>query len=462
NIEYQDQIYYALGDLEMKNNNISQAIEYYRMSAKTSVTNTNQKALTFLALANIFFDKSDYMESQAYFDSAVTSLDTEFPGYTELYRKNQYLSKLVNNLRIVDFQDSVQMVAAMTETERTQFIQNIIKELRERETAELIRKREEEEVVLNQLNTRTTRPTTSTESGKWYFYNPSAKSFGEPEFKRLWGTRKLEDNWRRKNKKVMGIEQITEEEFTDEVIDKKVGLDNKSTEYYMIDLPLTDSALEMSHIKIQNALYNIGEVYRNDLKDYPMAIDAYKELIERYPESEYKIPSYYSMYKVYRELGDIAQADVFKNMIIRNYPDSKYARVLLDPNYFKQFEQEENERKEYYSTTLDLYKKRKYSNVISRCNLALNKYSEPEYIPKYRYLRALAMGEVYGITVLKNELEKIKNEFKTDPVAKSSEDLLASIQENELKSLKDFSLTERTDTLEYTRVQNIYSVLKKL
>lgn len=447
NIEYQDQIYFALGDIEMKNNNVSQAIVYYQKSAKTSVNNTNQKALSYLALANIFFSRTDYIESQAYFDSAVVSLDVDFPGYTELSRKNTYLSKLVKNLKEVEFQDSVQMVAAMTETERNQFIQKIIQDLRNKELAELERQRNQELSGSNDFDRVNTRSINSgSESGKWYFYNPSAKSFGQPEFKKRWGTRKLEDNWRRKNKQIGGIEQIAESEFNDEFIDNKVGLDKKSPEYYLVDLPLTDSAMVKSHLKIQAALFNVGEVYRNDLKDYSKAIEAYKELIERYPDSEYKVPAYYSMYKVYSAQGDNNQVDVYKNMIVRNYPDSKYAKVLIDPNYFKQFEQEELERKEHYSKSLDLYKQSKFSEVIRRCNVALNKDTKSEYTPKYRYLRALAMGEVYGISVLKSELEKVSADFRTDPVAKSSEDLLASIKENELKNLKDIGIKTKADT----------------
>jgi tetratricopeptide (TPR) repeat protein len=215
----------------------------------------------------------------------------------------------------------------------------------------------------------------------------------------------------------------------------------------MVDLPLTDSAMEASHLKIQSALFNIGEVYRNDLKDYPLAIDAYKELIKRYPESEYKVPSYYSLYKVYSQQGDLTQAETYKNMIIRNYPESQYAKVLVDPDYFKQFEQEEIQRKEDYLKTLELYNQGSFSEVIGRCNLALGKNEISEYTPKHRYIRSLAMGEVYGISVLKSELEKITEEFKNDPVAKSSEDLLVLIQKNELNNIKDISIAQKTDTL---------------
>ncbi|MBU8891970.1 MAG: tetratricopeptide repeat protein [Bacteroidales bacterium] len=448
NIDYQDQIYFALGELEMKNDKISQAIEYYHLSAKTSVSNTNQKALSYLALANLYFDRTDYVESQAYFDSAVVSLDPDFPGYRELSVKNQYLSRLVKNLKEVRHQDSLQMVAKMSEQERNNFIKNIIQDLREKEAEDLERKKARELAEMAGVNRTGSRPASSlTEGGKWYFYNQSAKSFGQPEFKRRWGTRKLEDNWRRKNKQAVGIEQIIETEFSDEIIDNKTGLDDKTPEYYMVDLPLTDSAMEMSHKKIQSGLYNVGEVYRNNLKDYPLALDAYKELTERYSESEYKVAAYYSMYKVYLQEENSAQADVYKNIIIRNYPDSKYAKVLIDPDYFQQFEREEKDRKEYYQITLDFYRQNKFSEVITRCNVALNMYSDKVYIPKYRYVKALSMGKVYGIIILKKELEKLIPEFREDPVALAAEEILASIQENEFKNIADIGLTKESGML---------------
>ena len=450
NDEYKDQIYFALGELEMKNNQIAKAVEYYKLSASSSIKNTNQKALSYLALANIHFDQSKYIEAQSYFDSAVVSLDRNFPGYDELALKNRYLSKLVTNLRVVSHQDSLQKVAGMPEKDRKAFIQKIIQDLQAREAQE---KLEEQQQLMaerggydNLGRTRQVNP--QAESGKWYFYSPTAKSFGMPEFKRLWGARKLEDNWRRRNKQVIGIEQISETEFSDDIIDPKKGLDNKTPEYYMVELPLTDSAIAESHLKIQRALYNVGEVYRNNLKDYPLAVDSYKELIERYPESEYKIPSYYSLYKAYIEQGDMAQAEIYKNMIVRNYPESKYAKVLTDPNYFKQFEQEEKQRKEYYAATLDIYRQGNYNEVITRCEQMIPKEKDTEYYSKYRYLKALAMGDLYGITILKNEMEGIKNDFpKEDPVSISAENLLLAIQENELKNLNNLQIAQKSDTL---------------
>ena len=446
NNEYQDQIYYALGELEMKRENVQKAIEYYQLSAQSSMGNANQKGLTYLSLANIFFDQHKYMESQAYFDSAVVSLDPEFPGYRELSRKNTYLSKLVKNLKTVQHQDSLQRVAAMSEDDREKFIQQIIQQRKTEEAEQQRREREGDNRGMYTTN-RNRNYALNDQSGKWYFYNQTAKSFGEPEFRRKWGDRKLEDNWRRSSKQVLGVEQLSQSEISDEILDPKKGLDENKPEYYRVELPLTDSAMEVSHKKIQNALYNVGEVYRNDLKDFPLAIEAYKELIDRYPEGDYKIAAYYSLYKVYEQEGNQNQADIYKNMIIRNYPDSKYTKVLLDPNYFKQFEKEEQEKKTFYTTTLNLYKKQQYREVIQRCDEAFKKYQNTEYIPKYRFLKTLSMGELYGVSSIKKELETIVEEFPADPVANASEELLAAIRENELKQFKDMDETTKEDDM---------------
>ncbi|MFO7864832.1 MAG: hypothetical protein R6U85_12580, partial [Salinivirgaceae bacterium] len=43
NNDFQDQIYYALAELEYKKGNIDKALEYYQVSAAKSVDNDNQK-----------------------------------------------------------------------------------------------------------------------------------------------------------------------------------------------------------------------------------------------------------------------------------------------------------------------------------------------------------------------------------------------------------------------------------
>jgi tetratricopeptide (TPR) repeat protein len=455
NREYLDQIYYALGDLELKNKNTAQAIEYFKQSTNSSINNTNQKGLSYFALADIFFNQSKYVESQAYSDSAIAMLNPEFPGYSDLARKNKYLSKLVENIKTVEFQDSVQRVAKMSEKDRLAFIQKIIDQLKIKEQQE----KERENMAAQPgdlMYARTNiRPTNLDESGKWYFYNPNAKSFGEPEFRRLWGTRKLEDNWRRSNKQVVGVDQEGQIEISDDIIDNKKGLDNKKPEYYLVDLPLTDSMMAVSHLKIQSSLYNVGEVYRNDLKEDDLAIKAYKDLVNRYTVSDYKVAAYYSLYKIYFSKGDFGQADIYKGMIIGNYPESNYAKVLLDPEFFKEFEKESKEQNEYYLTTLTMFNDKKYSETLVRCDHGINSFNNLDLTPKFKYLKILSIGKVYGQGMLKNELEQFVIDYPKGDMNKAANELLAVVRKNELQQLSEPSFAMENQLSDSSQATNI-------
>lgn len=126
----------------------------------------------------------------------------------------------------------------MTEEERLSIIKEIIAQVIAREEAE--RKAAEEaeretnrqqmlDEAANQLPTTSiiTRPGQSTTTtpqttqptigGKqaWYFYNPQLVEQGKAEFQRLWGRRKLEDNWRRKNKTVVALDDFGEIDYNE-------------------------------------------------------------------------------------------------------------------------------------------------------------------------------------------------------------------------------------------------------
>ncbi len=84
NIEYKDQIYFALGNIAMEEGDREQAIEYYQLSVSTSVQNQYQKGFSSLTLAEIYYEEPDYILSAAYYDSAVSFLNKDYPGYAGL------------------------------------------------------------------------------------------------------------------------------------------------------------------------------------------------------------------------------------------------------------------------------------------------------------------------------------------------------------------------------------------
>jgi hypothetical protein len=142
----------------------------------------------------------------------MTFIRSDYPDYTKIATKARNLTDLVTNLKEVQLQDSLQMMAKMPEKELFKFVDKIIQRVKEAE-AEAERLAKEAE-LLNMYDMgnrgRQYQPNQKT-GGKWYFYNPSSLSFGQTEFMRKWGRRNLEDNWRRRNKSV--VEITPENEF---------------------------------------------------------------------------------------------------------------------------------------------------------------------------------------------------------------------------------------------------------
>ena len=102
NIEYQDQIYYALGNLKIKEGNEEKAIEYYLKSLEVNKGNDQQK-ITFLSYhwPITYYAMPDYPNAQAYYDSAVSKIDPDYPGYNALYTKSKSLTRLVTEINTV-------------------------------------------------------------------------------------------------------------------------------------------------------------------------------------------------------------------------------------------------------------------------------------------------------------------------------------------------------------------------
>ena len=168
NLEYHDQIYFSLAEIELHDGNFEKAIEYFQMSAQSSTMNLPQKTRSYLTLGNIFYDRREYLPAQAYYDSAMLNMQSTYPRYIQILSRAQNLDALVHNLKTVHFQDSVQRIARMSETERNRLINDVIaalklKEQREKE-AEAIRQQQ----YYSNMSRRSSLPDASSRS-QWYF-----------------------------------------------------------------------------------------------------------------------------------------------------------------------------------------------------------------------------------------------------------------------------------------------------
>ncbi|MEN8224078.1 MAG: tetratricopeptide repeat protein [Bacteroidota bacterium] len=438
NTEFLDQIYFALAEVALKDHEDSLGIDYLRLSVARSVNNDYQKSTSALKLADIYFEVPEYELSQAYYDTAVSILPEDYPDYEEIKNKAEKLSDLVTNLQIVLREDSLLMLSSMSESARFKIIDEIIQDLREEEK----RQREAEQFQQNLLAYGQDLTGGSYSSAqpiggaKWYFYNTNTMSSGYSEFVRKWGSRKLEDLWRLKDKQQLSFE---EDPFQDELdslalAGDTVGilaLDPHNREYYLKDIPFTDEEIAESNHAIAQALYNLGLIYSEGLHNFEKSIESYEELIDRYPEDQNKLKVFYQLYRLYLDMGNTEKSEYYKNIIINDYPESDYAMIIIDPDYYKNMKAKESELTVLYSKTYKAFERGQYFTVITNADKAIKTYGDTaELIPKILYLRALSLGKVDVVDSLAVALKHIVSNYPGSEVKPMAQELLNVISKD--------------------------------
>ncbi len=440
NVDFQDQIYYAMGNMAMREGKEEEAVEYYHKSATAISQNQNQKGRSFLALANYYFDIPDFISSGMYYDSTMYFLDPSFPEYTEIQEKSQNLNALVSQLNIIQREDSLQKIAGMNESQRNALISSLIAEATREET-ERQSSEYSDRYNLGQFYENERRFQGNIEQeGKWYFYNQSAMAFGRTEFRRRWGDRKLEDNWRRSNRARVNIAQFGGgDEDAQEQVDTTLATSNyKKPEYYLKDLPLNDSLMAISDDKIAIALLNAARAYSERLLDNPRATETYESLIARYPESELVPEVLYDLYRVNKE-DNSARSEVYRQRLLQQYPESEYAKILSDPAYYEKKLADMKMAEKLYNDAYTAYNAEMFNDAISLCTDGLQKYPQDQLAPKFQLLHAYAVARTSDERSFKAELTHLIKTWPKTTESTRAEEIITYLNQKspELKVEED-------------------------
>ena len=328
NKEYQDQIYFALGTMEMKRNDTVLAIPSFEKSAQFSLFNNSQKTDAHYMLASIFWDKKSYIQSYNHCDSAYQLMEPKDQRYEEMKIMLRSSKKIADLYNQINYSDSVIALARLPEKERNKIIDDYIQNLKNKEEqAKQTNRGDSGSGYFNsyEFDRQAQNSLSVTSGGGWYFYNPSAISLGYSEFLSRWGNRKLEDNWRRKNKN-----QIINEEVLagDSLLSPPDEKEKYSRDYYLSRLPLDEEEQLRLLSKIETAYYDLSGIFKEDIGDYNQSIDLYNELMQRFPSTDYKQLIYFDLYNIYQLKNDTLQSRLFLDKIELEYPESNYLQVL--------------------------------------------------------------------------------------------------------------------------------------
>jgi tetratricopeptide (TPR) repeat protein len=439
NIEYLDQIYFAIAEIDARANNINEAITNYKLSSSSSMGNDYQKAISCLKLGEIYFARNDYKNAQIYYDTCMAFLPATYENYQKVRTNSSYLNELVSFTSVVEFEDSVQKLAKLSDKERNKIIDEIIADLIEQERIqrELEQQENVNSMLFDQQRGNTRNNVNAPSGGKWYFYNPSQLSFGKNEFTKKWGSRKNEDNWRRKNKAIADFSSDDLSNNADSASGTSAPrLTNvKDRAYYLQDIPLTDSAMNASNERIAMSLFNIGRVYKERFSDYKRAIEAYEELNSRYPNNEYLLLSYYNLYLLNKLIGNDTETEKYKNLVISKFPQTNYAKLLQNPNYVQELDNKRRQDEQLYIETYDNYMKAKYEKVNSVAETFIVNNPDNDLIPNFDFLRVLCVGRTADLDVFKGELVGFMQKYAYHELAGAAENILQYFGTTDIQAL---------------------------
>lgn len=425
NKEYLDQVYYAIGNLYLSRADTAKAIENYRLAVEKSTRGGIEKAIAQITLGNLYFDRHEYVEAQPCYSEGVPLLPETFQDYKMLRKRSDVLDELAIYAQNVKLQDSLLRLADMSEEQRLEVVDGIIKRLKEQEQREAEEMAREQYLAEQQAagtnlqlgNTSTPNTFVLNSDNSWYFYNQATRNAGRTEFQRRWGSRKLEDDWRRRNKTTFNTSDFTEdtdddseqESSQDEEMADSLMLDNGEMvsreemierekrendphypEYYLKQIPSTPEDRVISNDVIQEGLYNMGLILKDKLEDFEAARGEFDRLLARYPDNVYRPEVYYNLYLMYIRENNRIEAEKYRQLMLTEFPETKYGMAMRDPDYIEKLKEMDQRQEELYERTYEDYINNRNSNVHAAYETMMAQYPLSKIMPKFMFLHALA------------------------------------------------------------------------
>ncbi len=475
NLDFYDQIYYALAKAYYAEKMEDEAIDNFNKSITASINDNHQKGLSFYELGQIYFKHPEYRPAFVNIDSALINLNQDFSQLSKIQIQHEKLKMLIENIDIVEKEDSLQKVAAMPEAERNALIDKLIAEEKKRAEEELKKQQQRDEFADNtpydpyfNSNSRSLNNNNNKNSnGKWYFYSPGTVAMGKSEFVRKWGRRKLEDNWRRKDKSAVDILDNIDEEPElnfDNNLSNKADSTKKVTEKikkdipagkqkYISELPLDAESLETSNNSIMSSLMNIGLIYKDELNNIPYAIETFKELLSRFPKSKYTENALMNIYLCYQQIDNKDKMAVIKNRLDNDFPNGEFTKFLNDPNYFEKRWALKNKIDSLYRETYKDYLNNKFTSPALALAEANKLDNKNELLPKFKFLTGLAEAKMGNNMEFEKQLNEVVEKYPNNEVTPIAKKIL-SLYSDGRKPIKGENTSSLADARNKNTIDN--------
>lgn len=466
--DHLDQIYGAIGNIYLNNKDTVSALENYTLAIDNSTQAGYNKAAVLIKAADLYFERKDYALAQPYYREAVTIISTENANYKRLQKRSEILDELIRENDVVVLQDSLQRLSKLSEEKQRQVVDQIIANLIEEEklaaeqVAQAARNAQNSGVAALDI----TKMYGGVANSDWYFYNQPLIRQGKQDFQRRWGSRALEDNWRRASK------SLSSSFFDDQLDDEQNELENDSTapikqtkekdthkpEYYLQQIPRTEADIAASDSLIAQALYNLIYIYQDKLEDENMAKQTLADYERRFGYKPQLVDVYYMYYLNALKMDDAVSAEYYRQLITTCFPQSKQAIIVADPDYFERLKRMSQEQDSLYENTYNAYTKGDYTTVKNNKLYAEQQYPLSPLMPRFLFLNAIAQARTNGQDAFIAELKDMVQRYPESELGAMAKDMLAMMGQgmesqtggtvNNLAELRGQAETQQEDSTE--------------
>ena len=417
NRPYLDELYYQVAVLHQNKDSIQLALSNYNNSLRAKNGSDQQKTFTFEKLGNLYFKDAEYQFASAYYDSVLqVSTDTLDIRIRRVKRKYRNLASLIKFEEVVATNDSIVRVAALSKDEQKLFFESYIEKLKKADE-------EAAQLRLNQLAFGDSGDgLQSSNKGKWYFYNSQSLSFGKTEFQKIWGSRKLEDDWRWSEKATIG--GASEKDSTPvNKVNLKYDLDA-----YLSSIPVKKEKIDSLQTERNQALYELGLIYKEQFKNQNLAKLRLERLTRLQPKEALILPINWHLYQIYNSLEDAEMTEKYKNVILTQFAGTKFAKVILNPEEKIIEEVAVDEVEKVYKEVYYLYKANKFEEVISKISKYVAKVPGSTLVPKFELLKAFAIGKYQDPQAYKIALDFVAVSYGSTEEGKKAKAILKQLE----------------------------------
>lgn len=435
NTDYLDQLYFEKALIALNKKEEVDAVKFLNKSIEVSKTNQKQKAKSHLLLAEIFYEKEEYLVSQENYAACLDLINPEFNNYKTIVKRARVLTGLVEELNLIQKNDSLLLIAEMP--------QEKIEVLLYQQAVAIVdaeKKANESNLIVDKFAANDE----VSKNGKWYFYNETAKTIGYSKFRQKWGERLLEDNWRRENKN--SSNEIAEDVKTeDEMYEEQV---NSLYETLLAEIPNSDSTKVQFSNDIALAHYNAANYYKYDLDNDSKAIAHYQVITQKYSTSNYDAESLFNLYLLNKQIENNTASIKNKNLLFSKYPKSNYAKIIKDPNYAMETKGESEAIENYYEETYKQFVAEDFTSVVDRIEKSRTQFPSNKLEAKFALLEAITFGKQKKYKPYVSSLENVVSNYKdTEEEAKATE-LLAYLK-GDFSNIKENKDSDTKKDLEH-------------